>query len=137
MMRPFTQKRVQTRSREKVEDLVGTVADQVEAVEGEGTPRTIPNQSLQPSTVGGLDADAGVQTEPTAMGERCPMRAIATVDRKSSRLPIPSTRYEVSVFRCLPIGGTGVGIGCSSRMEKGAYGRCPRLGRVWRRPTRM
>jgi hypothetical protein len=50
--------------REEVEDLVGTVADQVEAIEGEGWTSTIPDQSFQSGAVGGLDTDAGIETEP-------------------------------------------------------------------------
>jgi hypothetical protein len=53
--------------REEVEDLVGTVADQVESVEGKRGPGTIADQSLEAGPVGGLDADAGVETEPAAM----------------------------------------------------------------------
>ena len=49
--------------REEVEELVGTAADQVEAVEGEGRPSTIPDEPLEAFAVGGLDADAGVQAK--------------------------------------------------------------------------
>jgi hypothetical protein len=48
-----------------VEDLVGTTVDEMEAFEGEGSPGTIADQALESGPVGGLDADAGVQTEPT------------------------------------------------------------------------
>ena len=49
---------------EEVEDLVGTVADQVEAVEGEGGPGTIPDEPLEACAVGSLDTDAAVEAEP-------------------------------------------------------------------------
>ena len=52
---------------DEVEDLVGTVADQVESVEGERLPSTVPDEPFQSGSVGGLDADAGVQDEPTAV----------------------------------------------------------------------
>ena len=47
-----------------VEDLVGTTVDEMEPVEGEGGPGTIPDQPLKAFAVGGLDADAGIETEP-------------------------------------------------------------------------
>ncbi len=50
-----------------VEDLVGTVGDQVEAVEGEGWPGTIPDQALEADSVMALDTDAGVEAEPTTV----------------------------------------------------------------------
>jgi hypothetical protein len=46
-----------------VEDLVGAAADQVEPFEGEGWSGTITNQPLQSFTVGGLDANAGVEAK--------------------------------------------------------------------------
>ncbi len=52
---------------QKVEDLVGAAADEVEAVEGEGAPRAVANEAFEAGTVGGLDADAGVEAEPTAV----------------------------------------------------------------------
>jgi hypothetical protein len=52
---------------EQVEDLVRAAADEVEAVEGKRPSGTIANESLQPVAVGSLDADAGVQAEPTAV----------------------------------------------------------------------
>jgi hypothetical protein len=39
----------------------------VESVEGEGWSRTIADQALEPLTVGGLDANASIQTEPSAV----------------------------------------------------------------------
>ena len=53
--------------RQEVEDLVRAAADQVEPVEGKGGPGTIPDQALEADSVGGLDADVGVETEPTAV----------------------------------------------------------------------
>ena len=50
--------------RQDVEDLVRAAADQMEPVEGEGGPGTIPDQPLKAFAVGGLDADAGIETEP-------------------------------------------------------------------------
>ena len=55
---------------QKVEDLVGAAADEVEAVEGEGAPRAVANEAFEAGTVGGLDADAGVEAEPTAVVPR-------------------------------------------------------------------
>jgi hypothetical protein len=52
---------------EEVEDLVGTAANQVEAVEGERTPGTVAKEPLEAGPVGGFDADAPVQTEPAAV----------------------------------------------------------------------
>jgi hypothetical protein len=52
---------------EQVEDLVGAAADQVEAVEGKRRPGTVANEALQSGPVGGLDADACIQTEPAAV----------------------------------------------------------------------
>jgi hypothetical protein len=46
------------------EDLVGTTVDEMEPVEGEGGPGTIPDQPLKAFAVGGLDPDAGIETEP-------------------------------------------------------------------------
>jgi hypothetical protein len=51
--------------RQDVEDLVGAVVDEVEAVEGKGGPGTVANDALQSGPVGGLDTDAGIETEPT------------------------------------------------------------------------
>jgi hypothetical protein len=48
---------------QKVEDLVGAAADEVEAVEGKGAPRAV---AIEAGTVGGLDADAGVEGKPAA-----------------------------------------------------------------------
>ena len=53
--------------REEVEDLVGAAADEVEAIEGKRWPRTIPDEAFESGPVGGLDADAPIQTEPTAV----------------------------------------------------------------------
>ncbi len=53
--------------REEIEDLVGAVADEVESVEGEGGPGTVADEAFEAGTVGGLNADAGVQTEPPAV----------------------------------------------------------------------
>jgi hypothetical protein len=53
--------------REQVKNLVGTVADQAESVEGEGRPGAVANEPLEAGTVGRLDTDAGVQAEPAAM----------------------------------------------------------------------
>jgi len=50
-----------------VENLVRAVADQVEPFESKRWSGTIPNQPFQPLPVGGLDADAGVQAEPTTV----------------------------------------------------------------------
>ena len=52
---------------QEVEDLVGTAADEVEPVESEGRPGTIPNEPFQSLAVGGLDADAGIEAEPAAV----------------------------------------------------------------------
>ena len=52
---------------EEVEDLIGTVVDQVEAVEGEGRPSTIPDEPFEAFAVGGLDTDAGVKAEPATV----------------------------------------------------------------------
>jgi hypothetical protein len=52
---------------EDVENLVRAAADQVEAVEGEGPPCTVADEPFQSLSVGRLDTDAGVQTEPTAV----------------------------------------------------------------------
>ena len=46
--------------RQYVEDLVGTTIDEMEAVEGEGRPSTIPDETLEALPVGGLDADASI-----------------------------------------------------------------------------
>ena len=53
--------------RQDVEDLVGTAADQVEPVEGEGRPGTISNEPLEARSVGSLDTDAGIEAEPAAV----------------------------------------------------------------------
>jgi hypothetical protein len=53
--------------REEVEDLVGTVADQVESVEGERRPSTMPDEPLEAGAVGSLDTDAGVEAEPATV----------------------------------------------------------------------
>ena len=42
-------------------------ADQLEALEGERGPGTIPNEAFETSTVQGLDADAGVEAEAAAV----------------------------------------------------------------------
>ena len=49
--------------REEVEELIGVIVDQVESVESEGRPGTIPNEPFEAGPVGGLDADAGVQAK--------------------------------------------------------------------------
>lgn len=41
-------------------DLVGTVADQVESVEGKGGPGAVADEPFQSGTVAGLGTDAGV-----------------------------------------------------------------------------
>jgi hypothetical protein len=51
--------------RQDVENLVRAIADQVEPFESKRWSGTIPNQPFQPLPVGGLDADAGVEAEPT------------------------------------------------------------------------
>jgi hypothetical protein len=43
--------------------LVGTVADQVEAVEGEGGPGAVSDELLEAGAVGSLDTDTGVQAK--------------------------------------------------------------------------
>jgi len=53
--------------RQDVEDLVGAVVNEMKAVEGKGRPSTIPDEPLEARPVGGLDADAGVQTEPATV----------------------------------------------------------------------
>jgi hypothetical protein len=50
--------------REQVEDLVGAATDEVEPVESEGSPCTVADQALEAVPVGGLDPDAGIETEP-------------------------------------------------------------------------
>ena len=50
----------QVRFRQDVEDLVGTAADEMEAVEGKGRPSTIPDEPLEARAVGGLDTDASI-----------------------------------------------------------------------------
>ena len=44
-------------------------ADQLEALEGERGPGTIPNEAFETSTVRGLDADTGVQAKTPVGGE--------------------------------------------------------------------
>ena len=39
----------------------------MEAVQGEGTPGTIPDEAFEAGAVGGLDADAGIEAEPAAV----------------------------------------------------------------------
>ena len=51
--------------RQEVEDLVGAAVDEVKPFEGEGRPGAIADEPLEACAVGGLDADAGVQAEPT------------------------------------------------------------------------
>ena len=53
--------------REEVEDLVGAAANEVESVKGKGGPCTVADETLESGAVGGLDADAGVEAEPTAV----------------------------------------------------------------------
>jgi hypothetical protein len=53
--------------RQDIEDLVGTAVHQMEAFEGKGRPRTVADQSFEPLTVGGLDMNASIQTEPSAV----------------------------------------------------------------------
>ena len=50
-----------------IEDLVGAAIDQVEAFEGKRPSGAITNEPLESGPVGGLDADAGVEAEPTAV----------------------------------------------------------------------
>jgi hypothetical protein len=57
----------QVRPWEQVEDLVGAAIDEVEVVESEGGPGTIPDQSFEARAVGGLNPDAPVHTEPSAV----------------------------------------------------------------------
>jgi len=52
---------------EEIENLVGAATDEVETVEGKRWPGAIPNQPFQPLPVGGLDADAGIEAEPTSV----------------------------------------------------------------------
>ncbi|MCJ7630600.1 MAG: hypothetical protein MUO50_19670 [Longimicrobiales bacterium] len=49
---------------EEVEDLVGAPTDEVESFEGEGGSGTVADEAFEPGAVGGLDADAGIKTEP-------------------------------------------------------------------------
>ncbi len=51
--------------RQEVEDLVGAVVDEMKAVEGKGGPGAVADQSFEAGAVGGLDTDAGIETEPT------------------------------------------------------------------------
>jgi hypothetical protein len=53
--------------RQEVEDLVRPAADQVEAVECEGRPRTIPDQPFQPFPVSFLDTDAPIEAKTAAV----------------------------------------------------------------------
>jgi hypothetical protein len=53
--------------RQDVENLVRAAADQAEPFESKRWSGTIPNQPFQPLPVGGLDADAGVEAEPTTV----------------------------------------------------------------------
>jgi hypothetical protein len=50
-----------------VENLVRAAADEVETVESERGPRTVADQPLEAFAVGGLDADAPIQTEPASV----------------------------------------------------------------------
>ena len=53
--------------RQEVEYLVGTVADRVEAVEGEGRPGAGSDEPLEAFAVGGFDADAPIEAKPVAV----------------------------------------------------------------------
>jgi hypothetical protein len=52
---------------QEVEDLVGAADDEVEPFERKRRPGAIPDEALQSSPVGGLDADAGVQAKPATV----------------------------------------------------------------------
>jgi hypothetical protein len=52
---------------QNVEHLVGSAADEVEALEGKRRPGAVADQALEAGAVGGLDADIGVKAEPTAV----------------------------------------------------------------------
>ena len=56
---------------QNVEDLIGAAADEVETLEGEGRPGTIPDQTFEAGAVGGLDADGGIEAKaaPVVPGE--------------------------------------------------------------------
>jgi hypothetical protein len=49
--------------RQEVENLVGAAINEVETIESEGRPGTIPNEPFQSLPVGGFDADAPVQAK--------------------------------------------------------------------------
>jgi hypothetical protein len=53
--------------RQEVENLVGAAINEVETVESEGRPGAIPNEAFQALPVGGLDTNASIQTEPSAV----------------------------------------------------------------------
>ena len=53
--------------RQNVEHLVGASTDEVKAVEGERGPGAITDQALEAGSVVGLDVDAAIETEPTAV----------------------------------------------------------------------
>ena len=50
-----------------VEDLIGSVADEVQPFEGEGRLGAVADEALEGVAVGGLDADAGVEAEAAAV----------------------------------------------------------------------
>ncbi len=49
---------------QEVEDLVGSVADEVEPLEGERGSGAVPDKAFEAGAVGGLDADAPIEAEP-------------------------------------------------------------------------
>lgn len=53
--------------RKQIEDLVGATVDKVESIESERRPGAIPDEPFEASSVGGLDADAGVEAKPAAV----------------------------------------------------------------------
>jgi len=52
---------------QNVEHLVGSAADEVEALEGERRPGAVADQALEAGAIGSLDPDRGVEAEPTAV----------------------------------------------------------------------
>jgi hypothetical protein len=100
-------------TREKVEDLVGAAADEVEAVEGEGRPGTIADEALQAGAVGGLGPAASVALRLGAgsrPGRRCrpPGLWVSCTDLCGHRRPLASRE----TIRCV-----------STSRERGCWGR--------------
>jgi len=52
---------------EQVENLVGSAADEVETIESEGRPCTVPEEALEALPVGSLDGDAPIEAETAAV----------------------------------------------------------------------